>query len=46
MLNMQDVMVIPRAGYAILALSFTKKGDKFYLLFGANDIQNNQHLEE
>jgi len=37
-----DVKDISWAGYAIWAPSITKKGDKYYLFFGANDIQNNQ----
>lgn len=37
-----DVKNIPWAGYAIWAPSITKKDDKYYLFFGANDIQNNQ----
>ena len=37
-----DVKDISWAGYAIWAPSITKKGGKYYLFFGANDIQNNQ----
>ena len=37
-----DVKDISWAGYAVWAPSITKKGDKYYLFFGANDIQNNQ----
>jgi beta-xylosidase len=37
-----DVRNISWAGYAIWAPSITKKDDKYYLFFGANDIQNNQ----
>ncbi len=37
-----DVKNISWAGYAIWAPSITKKGDKYFLFFGANDIQNNQ----
>jgi beta-xylosidase len=37
-----DVKNIPWAGYAIWAPSITKKGDKYFLFFGANDIQNDQ----
>ena len=37
-----DVKDISWAGYAIWAPSITKKGDKYYLFFGANDIQNNK----
>ena len=37
-----DVKNISWAGYAIWAPSVTKKGDKYFLFFGANDIQNNQ----
>ena len=36
-----DVKDISWAGYAIWAPSITKKDDKYYLFFGANDIQNN-----
>jgi beta-xylosidase len=37
-----DVEHISWAGYAIWAPSIIRKGDKYYLFFGANDIQNNQ----
>jgi beta-xylosidase len=37
-----DVRDISWAGYAIWAPSITKKDDKYFLFFGANDIQNNQ----
>ena len=37
-----DVKDISWAGYAIWAPSITKKGDKYFLFFGANDIQNNE----
>ena len=37
-----DVKNIAWAGYAVWAPSITRKGDKYYLFFGANDIQNNQ----
>jgi beta-xylosidase len=36
-----DVKDISWAGYAVWAPSITKKDDKYYLFFGANDIQNN-----
>jgi beta-xylosidase len=36
-----DVKNISWAGYAVWAPSVTKKCDKYYLFFGANDIQNN-----
>jgi len=37
-----DVKDISWAGYAIWAPSIIQKGDKYFLFFGANDIQNNQ----
>jgi beta-xylosidase len=37
-----DVKDISWAGYAVWAPSILKKGDKYFLFFGANDIQNNQ----
>jgi beta-xylosidase len=37
-----DVKDISWAGYAIWAPSITKKGDQYFLFFGANDIQNNE----
>lgn len=37
-----DVKDISWAGYAIWAPSIIKKGEKYFLFFGANDIQNNQ----
>ncbi len=37
-----DVKNIAWAGYAVWAPSIIKKDDKYYLFFGANDIQNNQ----
>jgi beta-xylosidase len=37
-----DVKNVSWAGYAIWAPSITKKGDQYFLFFGANDIQNNQ----
>ncbi|HWS01253.1 MAG TPA: glycoside hydrolase family 43 protein [Prolixibacteraceae bacterium] len=37
-----DVKNISWAGYAIWAPSIIKKGDQYFLFFGANDIQNNQ----
>jgi beta-xylosidase len=36
-----DVKDISWAGYAIWAPSIIQKGDKYFLFFGANDIQNN-----
>jgi beta-xylosidase len=37
-----DVKNVSWAGYAVWAPSITQKGDKYYLFFGANDIQNNE----
>jgi len=37
-----DVKDISWAAYAIWAPSIIKKGDKYFLFFGANDIQNNE----
>jgi beta-xylosidase len=37
-----DVKDISWAGYAIWTPSIIQKGDKYFLFFGANDIQNNQ----
>lgn len=37
-----EVKNISWAGYAIWAPSVTKKGDKYFLFFDANDIQNNE----
>lgn len=37
-----DVKDISWAGYATWAPSIVKKGKKYYLFFGANDIQNNE----
>jgi beta-xylosidase len=37
-----DIKNVAWAGYAVWAPSITKKGDKYYLFFGANDIQNNE----
>lgn len=35
-----DIKDVKWAAYSIWAPSITKKGDKYYLFFGANDIQN------
>ena len=40
--HMLDIKNVSWAGYAIWAPSITKKGDKYFLFFGANDIQNNE----
>lgn len=37
-----DVKNIKWAAYAIWAPSIIKKGDRYFLFFGANDIQNNE----
>ena len=37
-----DIKDVAWAAYSIWAPSITRKGDKYYLFFGANDIQNNQ----
>ena len=37
-----DIKDVAWAAYSIWAPSITKKDDKYYLFFGANDIQNNQ----
>lgn len=36
-----DIKDVSWAGYAVWAPSITKKGDRYFLFFGANDIQNN-----
>lgn len=37
-----DIKDVSWAGYAVWAPSIIKKEDKFFLFFGANDIQNNE----
>ena len=39
-----DIKNVKWAAYSIWAPSITKKDDKYYLFFGANDIQNNNQL--
>jgi beta-xylosidase len=39
-----DIENVKWAAYSIWAPSIIKKGDKYYLFFGANDIQNDQQL--
>lgn len=37
-----DIKNVSWAAYAVWAPSITEKGGKYYLFFGANDIQNNK----
>jgi len=39
-----DIKNVSWASYAVWAPSIIKKGDKYFLFFGANDIKNNEEL--